>query len=225
MVDISRLTKKLGYEFTNPKLLKQALTHRSAHTEHNERFEFLGDSILSTVISYALYQQFTTQSEGVLSRMRAHLVKGETLASIALELNLGEYLILGQGELKSGGFRRASILADAFEAILAAIFLDAGFATCERVILKLYQTRLQPSLEQIDIKDPKTTLQEYLQANKYPLPEYTLIKKEENEHESIFFVSCSVPQLKCIPESQGDTRRKAEQNAARNLLKLLKIIC
>lgn len=217
MTEFSRLTKKLGYTFNNPHYLKQALTHRSAHSQNNERFEFLGDSMLSAVISRALYHQFPLENEGQLSRLRANLVKGDMLASIALELNLGDFLILGPGELKSGGFRRASILADALEAIIAAVFLDNGFDACETLVLRLFHTRLEESLQHLNVKDPKTQLQEYLQAKKQPLPEYILTKAIENEQESTFFVTCSISELKQSSIGQGPTRRKAEQQAAEAL--------
>ena len=218
---LSRLCTHIGYIFNNITYLKQALTHRSASSDNNERFEFLGDSLLSAVISRVLFNQFPEQNEGQLSRLRANLVKGETLASIALELNLGDHLILGQGELKSGGFRRSSILADALEAILAAVFLDSGFDACERVILHLYQTRLEGSMQHLHLKDPKTQLQEYLQANKLPLPEYTLTQLVEKEQEPTFYVTCNVPQIKHSGKGHSDTRRKAEQQAALALLSML----
>ena len=144
-VDLTRLSKRLGYIFKSPAYLKQALTHCSAGSENNERFEFLGDSILSFVIAHVLFEQFPDQSEGQLSRLRAYLVKGETLATLAIELELGDYLYLGQGELKSGGFRRASILADALEAVFAAVFFDGGFEAARHVILKLYERKLKDS--------------------------------------------------------------------------------
>ena len=218
---LSRLCKRLGYTFTDKAYLKQALTHRSASSTNNERFEFLGDAFLSAIISRVLFNQFPAQSEGQLSRLRANLVKGDTLASLALELNIGDHLILGQGELKSGGFRRASILADALEAILAAVFLDGGFDACEAVILRIYQTRLESDLQSLHLKDAKTQLQEYLQANKLALPTYTLTQVIENEQEPIFQVTCNISPLKHTGKGQGETRRKAEQQAAEQLLHLL----
>lgn len=221
MTELPRLTKKLGYVFNHQHYLKQALTHRSAHSQNNERFEFLGDSMLSAIISRALYHQFPLENEGQLSRLRANLVKGDMLASIALELNLGDFLILGPGELKSGGFRRASILADALEAIIAAVFLDGGFDACETVVLKLFDSRLKDSLQHLNVKDPKTQLQEYLQAKKLPLPEYRLTKTIENEQESTFFVTCNIAELKQSSEGLGPTRRKAEQQAAEALFTII----
>lgn len=220
--NLERLCRRLDYTFQTPNYLKQALTHCSAGSNNNERFEFFGDSILSMVISHALFKQFPHQSEGQLSRLRAHLVKGEMLAKIALELDLGDYLYLGQGELKSGGFRRASILADALEAIFAGVFFDGGFTAAQHVILKLYQTRLDDPTLNDTLKDAKTQLQEYLQAKKYPLPEYTLTKVIGEEHDQMFYVTCEVLPLKKSTQGQGETRRRAEQSAAKQLLKQLK---
>jgi ribonuclease-3 len=222
LTDFVRLMQKIGYTFENKSYLKQALTHRSAHAKNNERFEFLGDAVLSAIISRALYFQYPLENEGQLSRLRANLVKGEMLADLATELNLGDFLILGPGELKSGGFRRASILADALEAMIAAVFFDGGYSACETVVLKLFQSRLKSSLQHLNVKDPKTQLQEYLQAKKLPLPEYTLTQTIEHDQESTFYVTCSIQQLNHSAKGQGATRRKAEQEAAETLLKSLK---
>ncbi len=216
--NIERLQRRLGYTFQSNALLKQALTHCSAGLPNNERLEFLGDSILSFVIANRLFLTFPEQSEGQLSRLRAFLVKGEMLAKIALEIELGDSLYLGQGELKSGGFRRSSILADALEALFAAIFLDGGFHAAENVILNLYHTRLHdPNLHE-NLKDPKTQLQEYLQAQKCSLPTYTLTKVMGEEHDQIFHVVCEVKSLKISTHGSGENRRKAEQIAAKQLL-------
>ena len=220
--NIQRLYKRLGYAFKNPAFLKQALTHCSAGLVNNERFEFLGDSILSFVIANALFKKFPEQSEGQLSRLRAFLVKGEMLAKIAMELELGDYLYLGQGELKSGGFRRASILTDALEAIFAAVFLDGGFEASQEVILHLYHSRLHDQQLHDNLKDAKTQLQEYLQAEKHPLPEYTLTRVDGEEHDQIFHVRCTVASLNISTDGQGENRRKAEQLAAKELLHTLK---
>jgi ribonuclease-3 len=220
--NLQQLYKHLGYEFKNRAYLKQALTHCSVGINNNERFEFLGDSILSLVIANALFEKFPEQSEGQLSRLRAYLVKGEMLAKIAFEIDLGNYLFLGQGELKSGGFRRASILADALEAIFAAIFLDNGFSAAQKVILKLYQQLMDDPALHDNLKDAKTQLQEYLQAQKYPLPEYTLLNVVGEEHDQIFYISCKVATLNKFAQGQGETRRKAEQLAAKHLLRQLK---
>jgi ribonuclease III len=219
--DLQRLYKRLGYEFKSPAYLTQALTHCSMGAENNERLEFLGDSLLSCVIANALFEKFPEQSEGHLSRLRAFLVKGEMLAKIALEIELGDYLYLGQGELKSGGFRRASILTDALEAVFAAIFLDSGFSECQRVILHLYQSRLDDDQLHANLKDSKTQLQEYLQAKKIALPEYTLTKIEGEEHDQVFYITCEIARLKLTAHGKGATRRKAEQHAAKQLLRKL----
>ena len=217
--NLKHLYQTLGYEFKTIALLKQALTHRSADPINNERLEFLGDSLLGTVIANALYQQFPQNSEGQLSRLRAHLVKGEMLAIVAQEIGLGEYLYLGQGELKSGGFRRASILADALEAIFAAIFLDSDFETCRKIILKLFDKRLKDDGLNENLKDSKTQLQEYLQSHKITLPQYRLTNVVGDTHDQIFHITCKVPGLNLVTEGKGNTRRKAEQEAARKLFK------
>lgn len=219
--DLARLCRRLNYEFQNIKLLKRALSHCSVGSENYERLEFLGDSILSFVIANELYNQFPQYSEGQLSRLRSFLVKGEMLAEIAKEISLGDCLYLGQGELKSGGFRRASILADSLEAIFAAIFLDGGIEAAQNVILSLYRTRLDASNLDNCLKDSKTQLQEYLQAEKYALPEYTLTKVEGDEHDQMFYVTCTVKGINKISYGQGPNRRKAEQLAAKSLLEQL----
>ena len=217
-----RLCRRLGYAFKNTQFLTQALTHCSVGAKNNERFEFLGDAVLSFVIANALFQKYPNQTEGDLSRLRAYLVRGEMLAKIAAELELGDYLYLGQGELKTGGFRRASILSDALEAVFAAVFFDGGFDKVQDVILKVYDSRLNdPELYQ-NLKDSKTQLQEYLQAKKFSLPEYTLDTIEGEEHEQVFHVSCRVSSLKLSATGQADNRRKAEQNAALQMINKLK---
>lgn len=220
--DLSRLCSRLDYVFKDYSYLKQALTHRSAEKNNNERLEFLGDSILSFIISSTLIQKYSACTEGELSRLRAFLVKGETLAEIASELGLGDFLFLGQGELKSGGYRRGSILADALEAVIAAVFLDGGIGSAEKFILHLYKSRLVDNALQYHLKDSKTSLQEWLQSRKLPLPLYTLLRIDGEEHAQCFHVSCSVEGLSSISEGMGDTRRKAEQIAAANLFSLLK---
>ncbi len=228
MKDLRRLIERLEYTFTDLKYLHVALTHRSAASNHNERLEFLGDAILNTVITTALFHRFPDKNEGQLSRLRAHLVKGEMLAQVALEIHLGDFLFLGPGELKTGGFRRSSILADALEAVFAAIFLDGGFHAAQAAILALYKTRLDDNLTALNTKDPKTELQEYLQARKKPLPEYTLLSAIETELETSFEVNCKVysPSQDNALQTTGvgQTRRKAEQEAAQTLLNLLKEI-
>lgn len=187
-------------------------------SDNYERFEFLGDSILSFVIANELFEEFPMYSEGQLSRLRSFLVKGDMLAEIAKEIALGDFLFLGQGELKSGGFRRISILADALEAVFAAVFLDGGIHAAQTVILALYRTRLDSSSLNECLKDAKTQLQEYLQAGKYALPEYALTKVDGDEHDQLFYVSCSVQGLKQVAYGVGPSRRKAEQLAAKSLL-------
>jgi ribonuclease-3 len=219
--DLERLCRRLGYHFKKTAYLKQALTHCSVGSNNYERFEFLGDSILSFVIANELFNQFPLQSEGQLSRLRSFLVRGETLAEIAKEIALGDFLYLGQGELKSGGFRRESILADALEALFAAVYFDGGISAAKEVILNLYHSRLLDNHLKDCLKDAKTQLQEYLQAEKYSLPAYVLTKVEGDEHDQIFFVTCTVKSLKTLAHGQGPSRRKAEQLAAKSLLEQL----
>lgn len=221
-INLERLCRRLNYQFSNQAYLKQALTHCSVGSDNYERFEFLGDSILSFVIANELFHRFPQQSEGQLSRLRSFLVRGDMLVEIARELELGDYLYLGQGELKSGGFRRASILSDALEAVFAAIFFDGGVDAAKEVILKLYKSRLEdPNLNDC-LKDSKTQLQEYLQAEKLALPEYALTKVEGEEHDQIFYVTCIVDSIKQMTHGQGPNRRKAEQIAAKLMLEQLK---
>ena len=219
--NIPRLCRTLGYEFTDVTLLDQALTHRSASSKHNERLEFLGDSVLSIVISDALYHQFPKAKEGDLSRMRATLVCGKMLAEIALEFKLGDYLKLGPGELKSGGFRRESILADAVEAIIGAVYLDKGIEPCRQLVLTWYQSRLK-TIKPVDQKDPKTLLQEHLQGFKKPLPVYTVVKTVGEAHNQTFTVECIVKGLSEPIVGVASSRRKAEQIAAAQVLELIK---
>ncbi|TAL58454.1 MAG: ribonuclease III [Legionella sp.] len=222
-IDLERLSRRLGYSFKQPAYLKQALTHRSADSANYERFEFLGDSILSFVIAYELFKRFPQESEGQLSRLRSFLVKGETLAELAKELGLGDYILLGQGELKSGGFRRASILADSLEAIVAAVYLDGGTDSVKEVILNLYRLRLEDPHLNDCLKDAKTQLQEYLQAEKLPLPKYVLTQMDgDEEHEQVFHVTCSIKGISFVAEGHGNNRRKAEQQAAKSFLTYFK---
>ena len=218
---LEKLCRKLDYQFNNIKLLSQALTHRSADAINNERLEFLGDSALSMVIAKALYEQYPKLSEGKLSRLRSLLVRGETLSEIALELDLGAHLILGQGEMKSGGFRRKSILADAVEAIFAAVYLDGGFSCVQKTILHLYQTRLSDRDFEHSLKDNKTRLQEYLQSCKKPIPVYELFDTSGDEHEQVFHVRCCIADIKKTTVASGPSRRKAEQIAAKEMLDYL----
>lgn len=213
-----RLEKALGYRFVQPGLLLQALTHRSFGSPHNERLEFLGDSVLNCVVATVLFEKFSFLREGELSRQRANLVKQDTLAEIANALNLGDYLRLGEGELKSGGFRRPSILADALEAVFGAIYLDAGFAEVRTAIENLYQPLLADIDPKASGKDAKTELQELLQARKLPLPLYALIGTRGEAHLQEFEVECQVPGLAVIVRGKGNSRRHAEQAAARTAI-------
>ncbi len=218
---LDALVRTLGYQFNDPMLLESALTHRSAAAQNNERLEFLGDAILSFVISAELYNRFPQANEGKLSRLRASLVKGETLAELARELRLGDYLRLGSGELKSGGFRRESILADAFEAVLGAIYLDSDIATVKPLILALFAERLEQARPETAQKDPKTRLQELLQSRHSPLPSYDVLSVEGKAHEQTFTVSCEVDGLGEAAVGVGSSRRKAEQAAADAALRQL----
>ena len=219
-LNLERFTRQLDYTFRDEALLASALTHRSVGQNNNERLEFLGDSILGMVIAGELYERFPESSEGELSRMRASLVKGETLSEIARELSIGDYLKLGPGELKSGGFRRDSILADAFEALLGAVYLDSDIVTCRDLILERFAPRLDAvSPHKVD-KDPKTRLQEFLQARHMPLPVYTVVDVAGKAHEQTFTIECQVEGQQ--PSSaKGESRRKAEQAAAELVLKQL----
>jgi ribonuclease-3 len=218
MNDHALLTARLNYTFSNPSYLEAALTHRSAGKNHYERMEFLGDAVLNLVISSELYRQFPKASEGELSRLRAHLVKGDSLSKIASELSLGEFLRLGSGELKSGGFRRKSILADVLESIIGAIYLDGGFAAAQEFILRTFTKKLEAVGDVKELKDPKTRLQEYLQAKSLPLPEYEVVKTTGQAHNQTFEVSCSVAILDEPVHGLGNSRRKAEQAAAQQVL-------
>ncbi|KZN52497.1 ribonuclease III [Pseudoalteromonas luteoviolacea] len=219
--NVTELYKKIGYDFAEQALLEQAMTHRSHKGQHNERLEFLGDSILSFVIADALYHKFPKAREGDLSRMRSTLVRGQTLAEFGVEFGLGDYLRLGPGELKSGGYRRESTLADAVEAIIGAVFLDSDIETCKTLVLKWYQSRLEAISPGHNQKDPKTLLQEYLQARKLPLPAYQVIDTKGQAHNQTFTVECTVQGMDSII-SVGSSRRKAEQKAAEQALKILK---
>lgn len=213
-----RLELALGYSFQQADLLRQALTHRSHSSPHNERLEFLGDSVLNCSVATLLYQRFPQLREGDLSRLRANLVRQETLAEIGLALALGDLLRLGEGELKSGGFRRPSIIADALEAVLGAIFLEAGFATTQNIIAALFRTRIEAIDPREAGKDAKTSLQEYLQARRLTLPVYSLTDTQGEAHAQQFSVSCNIPALHLESHGQGGSRRVAEQQAARAAL-------
>ena len=221
-VNSQKLAKILNYQFENQDLLQEALTHRSKNSKNNnERLEFLGDSILGFVIAAELFVLFPSATEGELSRCRARLVKGETLAELARKLNIGEYLILGPGEMKSGGYRRDSTLADALEAIIGAIYIDSDLQSATRFVLHIYEKLLKTISNDDSKKDPKTMLQEFLQSRQLPLPVYTIISTEGNLHEQIFTVECAVDALGNKLLGKGSSRRKAEQESAKNALKQL----
>jgi len=215
------LESRLGYQFRDPEHLAVALTHRSAAKNHYERMEFLGDAVLNLVISAELFRRFPAASEGELSRLRAHLVKGESLSGLAAELALGEHIRLGSGELKSGGFRRKSILADVLESIIGAIYLDAGFDAAQAFILRQFATRIHNVHAVKELKDPKTRLQEYLQAKSLELPSYEVVRTSGKAHNQTFEVSCRVSILETPVFGTGSSRRKAEQAAAEQMLELL----
>jgi len=220
--DFSRLEQLLAYSFQNPSLLKEALTHRSANSRNNERLEFLGDSILNFVIAEELYHRHPKSAEGDLSRIRACLVNKEGLYKIASDLKLGDYLILGSGELKSGGYRRNSILADTVEAIFGAVYLDSHFETCQQLILRLYHYQLENIPHVDSLKDPKTRLQELLQSRKLALPEYEVIEVTGQAHNQQFRVRCEIKQLQLVAEGKASNRRKAEQQAAEKIIEPLR---
>ena len=217
-MDADRLQQSLGYRFADASLLRQALTHRSYGQPHNERLEFLGDSVLNCTVASLLYDRFNQLDEGDLSRLRSNLVKQQTLYEIAQRLGLSEHLLLGEGELKSGGFRRPSILADAVEGVVGAVFLDSGFDAARKWIASLYE----PILRDVDPltlgKDAKTLLQEWLQGKKLPLPVYTVVATHGAAHSQMFEVECSIPKLQIQVLGSGASRRSAEQGAARQAL-------
>lgn len=214
MADVQALLKALDYNFNDNALLRRALTHRSHSAQHNERLEFLGDSVLNFVIAALLYEQFPTMDEGDLSRLRANLVKQSALADIAQNLCLSRYLHLGEGELKSGGFRRPSILSDALEAVFGAVFLDGGFDAAYQVVARQYQAILADINPVTLGKDPKTLLQEILQARRRDLPVYTVISTHGAAHDQLFEVECRIAQPEISVTASGSSRRAAEQGAA-----------
>lgn len=206
---------RLGYQFQDPALLRQALTHRSHSAPHNERLEFLGDAVLNCAVAALLYERFPRLAEGELSRLRANLVNQDTLSRIAMSMELGAQLRLGEGELKSGGVRRPSILADALEAVMGAILLDGGFDRAANAISDIYAPLLQELDPDALGKDPKTLLQEHLQGRRLPLPQYNVVSVRGEAHEQQFEVECLVPELDIRTMGDGSSRRSAEQSAAR----------
>jgi ribonuclease-3 len=220
-IAVDKLERKIGYSFRKNELLTQALTHRSMGGAHYERLEFLGDSLLGMFIAEALFNQFPKASEGDLSRMRATLVRGQTLAELAREFELGDHLLLGPGELKSGGFRRDSILADAVEAIIAAAYIDSGVDACKNLVLSWYASRLQQIEPGNNQKDPKTQLQEWLQGRRLPLPVYEVLEVTGQAHNQKFTMSCQVEGVEQQSVGSGTSRRKAEQDAAQKTLEII----
>jgi ribonuclease-3 len=212
------LLKALGYRFADGQLLELALTHRSAGGRNNERLEFLGDALINACVADALYRRHSGLEEGDLSRLRASLVNQEALAEVARELDLGAHLTLGPGELKSGGHRRASILADALEALIAAVFLDTGFEAAHDAVLRLLDSRLAAPPSTESLKDAKTRLQEALQARDMPLPTYAVETVRGEPHQQTFRVSCHIEALQVKTQGEGSSRRAAEQEAAQHAL-------
>jgi len=208
----------ITYAFERPELLQEALTHRSRGSLNYERLEFLGDSILNFVVASRLYRLRPDDNEGSLSRLRSRVVRRETLARVARKLKLGDYLIMGEGELRSGGYLRDSILADALESVLGAIYLDGGYAACEAVIREVFDPVIEDLPDAESLKDPKTRLQEWMQARARPLPEYELVSEHGAEHAKRFHVRCRLPDSGREEVAEGGSRRKAEQAAAQLML-------
>ena len=219
---MKKLQKNISYQFSDIELLSKALTHRSVSKQNNERLEFLGDSVLGSIISEELYSRHSNIDEGQLSRLRSHLVRGNTLANLAKKLNISENLRLGQGELKSGGFRRESILADTFEAILGAVFLDSDYLTVKKVVLNLFSDLLNEVKSEESLKDFKTQLQEMLQKKGYDLPKYELLQTKGKDHNAVFYVSCHVEVLKIKVEKNAKSIKRAEQACAQSILEEIK---
>ena len=219
---LAALQVRLGHAFRDARLLQRALTHRSFSADHNERLEFLGDSVLNLGVADILYNRLSDLPEGDLSRVRANLVKQDTLHQLALSLELPGLLRLGEGELRSGGAKRASILADALEAVLGAVYLDGGATAAQELVQRLFsQVDIRPDMQAAS-KDPKTELQEWLQARKMALPRYTVIATHGAAHRQTFDVACEVQELRQYERGTGASRRAAEQTAAAALLQILK---
>jgi len=220
-LDPTLLAQAVGYHFADSDLLAHALTHCSAGGIHNERMEFLGDALLGYLIAETLYHRFPAANEGELTRLRSTLVRRDTLAQIARELDLGSYLTLGCGEIKTGGFRRDSILANTIEAVIAAVYLDSGLADCRILVLRLIEPFLAKCCAPEQSKDPKSRLQEYLQTRHLPLPVYTVLSVTGTEHDQVFQVECHLEALPTPSPGTGSTRRRAEQDAAHQALGIL----
>ena len=221
-MSLDSLVKHIDYPFNNPGLLTQALTHRSFSGNNNERLEFLGDGALNFIIAHQLYQRFPKLAEGDLSRLRAALVKESTLSEIAFSLNIGDSLKLGEGELKSAGWRRPSILADALEAIIGAVYVDGGYHAAEALVLKLFAEKLAIIDPKIIDKDAKSQLQEYLQGKKIELPDYKVVSIEGEAHAQTFKMECVIEKLHITTVGEGASRRVAEQQAAQLALEAIK---
>ncbi len=217
-----KLTKYLDQKHMGSDCFIQALTHRSANGKHNERMEFLGDSVLGLIITSALYKQQPNASEGYLSRLRASLVNENTLAEIANELSLGDFLRLGAGELKSGGFRRKSILSDTLEAVIGSVYLEKGMSAATEFVLKIYTDRLEQLPSENDLKDPKSRLQEILQSRGYEIPQYELISTTGDAHRQVFTAECEIEMLDIKTKGVASSRRKAEQQSAKNAYEVVK---
>lgn len=220
MMDLEALNVAIGYRFNDPGLLRRALTHRSYGADHNERLEFLGDSVVNCVVALDLYRRFPDLDEGGLSRVRASLVSQDSLSAVAQRAGLGDQLLLGEGELKSGGIRRPSILADALEAVIGAAFLDGGFQCACGVVRRLFESDLAAVDPRSSSKDPKTLLQELLQSRRVALPRYTIVATHGQAHEQLFEVECVIPELDIRSLGVGSSRRGAEQDAARRAYEL-----
>ena len=219
---LASLQSRLQHRFSDPSLLQRAVTHRSFSAEHNERLEFLGDSVLNLAVSTLLYRRLQAQSEGDLSRVRANLVKEDTLHQLAKGLRLDQVLHLGEGEARSGGHQRPSILADALEAVIGAVYLDAGYAVAEALVLRLYEAvEINPQM-QAAAKDAKTALQEWLQGRKMQLPQYRVVGTAGVAHRQTFEVECAIAELALAQRGSGASRRAAEQSAAAAMLATLK---
>lgn len=211
----------IGHRFNDQQLLTRALTHRSAGNDNNERLEYLGDAVLGFIIAEALFERFPEASEGQLTRLRASLVKRDTLAGLAKQAQLGNHVVLGSGELKSGGWRRDSILANATEAVIGAVYLDAGMDACRRCVLDLYNDLLNAASPAKASKDAKTQLQEYLQARHLPLPSYRIVAESGEAHAREFTVECTISAISAAIEARGKSKQAAEQLAAEQALQQL----
>lgn len=216
--NIGQLQKRLGYQFINPDLLILALSHRSVAAENNERLEFLGDSILGLVVTDFLYREFPQAREGDLSRMRSHIVRGESLAEVAKQLALGPDLLLGSGEMKSGGHRRDSILGDTVEALIGAVYLDRGIEAAREIVTAWFKSFFDSALQAQPVKDAKTALQEWLQHRNKPLPDYELVSTGGKAHSRLFTVSCKIGAVETAMIATASSRRRAEQMVAEQLL-------